>query len=50
MPDPTDHPEIPAAITDEPRAAGMEPESGEKAMKKMTHEVDSDDMYSVAGV
>lgn len=48
MTDP-EHPEIPSAITDEPQATGMEPQSGEQAVKKVTHEIDSDDMFVQGG-
>lgn len=47
MPTP-DLPEIPAAITDEPQAAAMEPTDGDKAVRKTTHEVDTDDMFNPA--
>ena len=48
MPD-TEHPEIPAAITDSAQAAAMEPPTGEEAVRKMTHEVDTDDMFAPGG-
>lgn len=44
MPDQPE-PEIPAAITDEPQADAMAPVEGAEAVKRMTHEVDTDDMF-----
>ncbi len=48
MPD-TEHPEIPAALSDGPQAAGMKPPTGKEAVSKMTHEVDTDDMFAPGG-
>lgn len=41
-----DIPELPAAITDAPQAAAMEPQEGSAIVKKVTHEVDTDDMFN----
>lgn len=43
MPDPVKT-EIPAAITDGPQAQAMQPVDDAEAVKKMTHDSDSDDM------
>ena len=44
MPDPIS-PEVPAALTDDPQAEAMAPPD---TVKKMTHEVDADDMFEPA--
>lgn len=44
MPDPIEPP-VPVAITDGPQAEAMEPTDGPDAVKKTTHEVDTDDMF-----
>ena len=44
MADPLD-PELPAALPDEPQSEAMMPLEGRDAVKKMTHDVDTDDMF-----
>ena len=39
------NPELPAAITDQAQAEAMQPAGDEDVVKKMTHEVDTDDMF-----
>lgn len=48
MPD-TEHLEVPAAITDAPQSAPMEPQTDEDAVKPLTNEVDTDDMFVQGG-
>ena len=48
MPDRTTQPELPAAITDEPQAAAMQPDEGEQLVRKTTHEVETNDMGVLA--
>lgn len=48
MPDPIPHPELPAALTDEPQAAAMQPDEGEQLVRKTTHEVEPGDMTGPA--
>jgi hypothetical protein len=45
MPDPI-IPDVPAALTDEPQAAAMAPADEEQGVRKTTHEIDTDDMFS----
>ena len=44
MPDPID-PDVPAALTNEPQSDTLAPTEGRDAVRKMTHEVDTDDMF-----
>ena len=50
MAEPETHPEVSAALNDGPQAAGMQPQDDTPdAVKRMTHEVDTDDMFVQGG-
>ena len=42
-------PAIPAAMTDLPPTDATEPNSGEQAVNRTTHDVDADDMFNPMG-